>query len=50
MGLVKFIQKAEQVVAVRNKLYSGVLKAGVVWILNGLKEVGLNIVWILNGI
>ena len=26
------------------------LKSGLVWILNGQKEVGLQMVWILNGI
>ena len=31
-------------------MYSGDLKAGLVWILNGQKEVGLQIFWILNGI
>ena len=30
--------------------YSGDLKSGLVWILNALKEVGLQMVWILKGI
>ena len=30
--------------------YSGDLKSGLVWVLNGQKEVGLQMVYILNGI
>ena len=31
-------------------VYSGDPKSDLVWILNGAKEVGLQMVWILNGI
>ena len=30
--------------------YSGDLKSGLIWILNGQEEVGLEMVWITNGI
>ena len=30
--------------------YSGDLESGLVWILNGQKEVGLEMIWISNGI
>ena len=32
-----------------NKLFSGDLKSGLVWISNGWKEVGLQMIWISNG-
>ena len=44
------VMKAIQVIRVTTVKYSEDLKFRLVWILNGQKEVGLQIVWISNGI